>query len=301
MPEAILDDTHLIQTERSNDNTADIDMLSTAVICHRMNQEDKQVPFAVEKAIPQIAVLIDKIVATFETGGRLFYIGAGTSGRLGVLDASECSPTFSTEPELVQGLIAGGDTALRNAVEGTEDNANAGRQIIVDKLLSHKDILVGISASGSAAYVQAALKQAEAQGAVTACITTAASSPLLTMVQFPILLDVGPEVITGSTRLKSGTAQKLVLNMLTTGAMIQWGKTYGNLMVDVKPSNEKLKNRAIRLVRNLGHCTMQEAQKLLEECDWQVKTATVVSRNKIPPDAARKKLKQNNNKLRGLL
>lgn len=291
----------LISTERVNKNTTDIDGLSTAVLLQRINQQDQTVPVMVEKAIPQIATLVDKIVEAFETGGRLFYVGAGTSGRLGVLDASECPPTFSTDPELVQGIIAGGDVALRNAVEGAEDNAEAGAQIISDNTISNHDVVVGISASGSAAYVQEALKQAKALGAATGCITTADNSPLLSQVDFPVLVDVGQEVLTGSTRLKSGTAQKLVLNMLTTGAMIQWGKTYGNLMVDVKPSNIKLKNRAIRLVSELGQCSLNEAEKLLSESNWQVKTAIIVSRFKLSPEAAGEKLQHNANKLRGLI
>ena len=291
----------LIQTESVNPNTSNIDLLSTEDILKRINQEDQSVAIAVMKAVPQITPVVDAVVKAFQANKRLFYIGAGTSGRLGVLDAAECPPTFSTRPELVQGIIAGGDTALKNAIEGAEDSAEAGRHAIKNFGLVSGDILIGLSASGSAHYVQSALLAAKEIGCITACITCAKNSPLLSMVDWPIFVETGAEVITGSTRMKAGTAQKLVLNMISTTAMIQWGKTYGNLMVDVKATNKKLRKRAIRLVEMLGNCSETKAISTLEAAQWQVKPAIVMLARGYSFDEAQEKLTSTGGKLKPLL
>lgn len=294
-------ETGLIQTECVNPRTSDIDTLSTQGILEQINQEDQSVALAVAKAIPQITPVVDAVVNAFNHNNHLFYIGAGTSGRLGVLDAAECPPTFSTDPQLVQGIIAGGDHALKHAIEGAEDSAETGHKAIEEFGLRAGDVLIGLSASGSAQYVQSALLAAKEKGCITSCITCAQNSPLLPLVDWPILVETGPEVITGSTRMKAGTAQKLVLNMISTTAMIQWGKTYGNLMVDVKATNNKLRQRAIRLVSQLGKCNESEAVLGLEQAQWQVKSAIVMLTLDISYAEAQKKLKSTGGKLKPLL
>ncbi len=247
-------------TESRNARSANIDALPVIEILRIINEEDKGVPFAVEKALPSIAALVEDIVRAFTAGGRLVYIGAGTSGRLGVLDASECPPTFGVPQGMVVGLIAGGDAALRNSIEKAEDDPEGGEKALRDIDFAAKDVLVGITASGSAPYVLGAMRYAKDLGAVVGAISCNRESKTFDLAQHRILLEVGPEVITGSTRMKAGTAQKLVLNMLTTASMIRIGKVYGNLMVDLMPVNRKLVERSKRLIRQATGCSKDEAE-----------------------------------------
>ncbi len=288
----------MIPTEQVNPRTEDIDSLSTEQVLRKINAEDQQVAIAVEAAIPQITAVVDEIKKAFENGHRLFYFGAGTSGRLGVLDASECPPTYGAPPELVQGIIAGGETALRNAVEGAEDSEEQGQQDVREAGLKAGDVAVGISASGQAPYVVSAMQAAQALGCFTAGLTCDPNSKLVKAVHQPIVVEVGPEVVAGSTRMKAGTAQKLVLNMLTTGAMIQTGKTFRNLMVDVQPTNLKLKARARRIVAALGNVSLETAEALLEQTAYQVKPAVLMARDKIALPEAQERLKRVSGKLR---
>ena len=234
-----------ISTELRNPVTADIDTMDSLGILSAINEQDHLVAPAVRHALPQIAHAVDAIVGALYGGGRLIYIGAGTSGRLGVLDASECPPTFNTDPDLVVGIIAGGDRALRHPIEHVEDRREAGREDLESLNVTAQDVVVGIAASGRTPYVLGAVDYANSIGCVTAGISNSVDSALSAAVSIPIEVPVGPEVITGSTRMKAGTAQKLVLNMLTTAAMMRLGKTYGNLMVDVQPTNAKLRERAV--------------------------------------------------------
>ena len=226
---------------------------------------------AVQKAIPEIAMAVEAAYEAIRQGGHLIYVGAGTSGRLGILDASECVPTYGVEPDLVQGYIAGGDRALRTPVEGCEDSKEQGEQLIVDNHITDKDVVVGISASGTASFVRAALQKAKEIGAVTVAITNNHSSPLKEAADICIEAVTGAEAVSGSTRMKAGTAQKLVLNMLSTCAMVKTGKVYENLMVNLKPSNEKLKGRVIRITAAILDCTEEEAIPLLEKNDWNIR------------------------------
>jgi len=247
-------------TESRNARSTDIDTLPVIEILRIINEEDKGVPLAIEKVLPDIAGLVDDIVRAFNRGGRLVYIGAGTSGRLGVLDASECPPTFGVQPGMVIGLIAGGDDALRNSIEGAEDEPEGGVRALRGINFSAEDVLVGITASGSASYVLGAMQYAKDMGAVVGAISCNRESRTFDIARHRILIEVGPEVITGSTRMKAGTAQKLVLNMLTTVSMIRIGKVYGNLMVDLRPVNQKLVERSKRLIRQATDCTKEEAE-----------------------------------------
>ncbi len=289
---------NVIPTEQVNPRTADIDLLSTADVLKKINAEDQLVAKAVEQAIPQIATVVDEIKKAFENGHRLFYFGAGTSGRLGVLDASECPPTYGALPELVQGMIAGGELALRQAVEGAEDSADAGIEDVRKAGIKQGDVVVGISASGQAPYVVAAVEAARELGCFTAGVTCDPDSKLAQAAHQPIVVEVGPEVIAGSTRMKAGTAQKLVLNMLTTGAMIQTGKTYQNLMVDVQPTNQKLRARARRMVAALANVPIEEAERLLDATGYQVKPAVLMGCDKISLSEAQVRLKAVSGKLR---
>lgn len=257
---AIDDSLEHAMTESRNARSDHIDSLPVIEILRIINEEDKGVPFAVEKALPDIAGLIEDVVKAFNAGGRLVYIGAGTSGRLGVLDASECPPTFGVPPGMVIGLIAGGDAALRNSIEGAEDDPEAGASALRDIDFGSRDVLVGITASGSAPYVLGAMRYARDSGAVVGAISCNRGSKTFQLAHHRILLEVGPEVITGSTRMKAGTAQKLVLNMITTTSMIRIGKVYGNLMVDLTPVNRKLVERSKRLIRQATGCTRDEAE-----------------------------------------
>jgi N-acetylmuramic acid 6-phosphate etherase len=260
-------------SEGRNPRTTDIDLMSSFEIVGAMNAEDRAVPEAVGKTLPEIARAVDAIVAAFNNGGRLVYIGAGTSGRLGVLDASECPPTFGVPPTMVVGLIAGGLDALVNASEGAEDRSEAGAADLVDIGLTARDVVVGIAVSGRTPYVIGALEHAKAQGAVTVALTCNPDSPIARMADISIAPVVGPEVITGSTRLKSGTAQKLVLNMLSTASMVRIGKTYGNLMVDMIASNEKLMARAVRIVMQATNCSAEVAEAAMARAENDTKVA----------------------------
>ena len=250
-------------SEGRNPLTTDIDLMSSLEIVNAINAEDRGVADAVGKTLPQVAQAVDAIVGAFQVGGRLIYIGAGTSGRLGVLDASECPPTFGVSPSLVVGLIAGGLDALVNASEGAEDRAEDGARDLVNIGLTAQDLVVGIAVSGRTPYVIGALDYARAQGAVTVALTCNPDSPIARMADISIAPVVGPEVITGSTRMKSGTAQKLVLNMLSTASMVRIGKTYGNLMVDMIASNGKLVARAARIVSQATGSTVEDAETAL--------------------------------------
>lgn len=276
MAENLLQTLSTLITEQRNPNSMNVDSLSALEIVQLMNEEDKQVPLAIEKCLPQIAQAVECIVAAFQQGGRLVYIGAGTSGRLGVLDASECPPTFGVSPEMVKGIIAGGERALRHPIEGAEDSKT---QAVVDLQtiqLSSKDVLVGIAASGRTPYVIGALGYAKSLGSVTVSIASNPNSAMANIVDIAIDTVVGPEVLTGSSRLKSGTAQKLVLNMLTTASMILMGKCYQNLMVDVQASNEKLKARAIRIVMQATDCDKALAEETLKQADQNAKLAIMM-------------------------
>ena len=276
MAENLLQTLSTLITEQRNPNSMHVDSLSALEIVQLMNEEDKQVPLAIEKCLPQIAQAVERIVAVFQQGGRLVYIGAGTSGRLGVLDASECPPTFGVSPEMVKGIIAGGERALRHPIEGAEDSK---AQAVVDLQtiqFSSKDVLVGIAASGRTPYVIGALEYAKSLGSVTVSISSNPNSAMANIVDIAIDTVVGPEVLTGSSRLKSGTAQKLVLNMLTTASMILMGKCYQNLMVDVQASNEKLKARAIRIVMQATDCDKALAEETLKLADQNAKLAIMM-------------------------
>ena len=276
MAENLLQTLSTLITEQRNPNSMHVDSLSALEIVQLMNDEDKQVPLAIEKCLPQIAQAVECIVAAFQQGGRLVYIGAGTSGRLGVLDASECPPTFGVSPEMVKGIIAGGERALRHPIEGAEDSK---AQAVVDLQtiqFSSKDVLVGIAASGRTPYVIGALEYAKSLGSVTVSIASNPNSAMANIVDIAIDTVVGPEVLTGSSRLKSGTAQKLVLNMLTTASMILMGKCYQNLMVDVQASNEKLKARAIRIVMQATDCDKTLAEETLKQADQNAKLAIMM-------------------------
>lgn len=265
-----------LMTEEKNSNTTDLDCLSSREIVQRMNDEDKKVPYAVENVLDEVAKAVDMIVASLENEGRLFYFGAGTSGRLGILDASECPPTFGTPPELVQGVIAGGQKAMVRAVEGAEDSAELGRDDVRIHGVTERDVVVGIAASGRTPYVLGALKEAQAIGAKTISVSCNETAIINEGVDVAIGVVVGPEVLTGSTRLKAGTAQKLVLNMLTTASMIRLGKVYGNLMVNVQATNQKLRERVKRIIMEVTGVSYMEAEKLSTLADGDAKTAILM-------------------------
>lgn len=282
--------TPLPSTELVNPNTVGMDQLSTVDLLLRINDEDETVARIVRGCVPQIARAVDAIALGLRAGGRLIYIGAGTSGRLGVLDASECLPTFGVSPEQVFGIIAGGERALTRAIEGAEDDGPAGSAVIDQISVGPNDVVVGMSASGGAPYVRAAVLQAKARGAVTVGVACAEPAPLMAEVDIPIQAVVGPEVLQGSTRLKSGTAQKLICNLLSTGAMVKIGKTYGNRMVDVQATNIKLVARAQRLICELGQTDATTAARLLTEAGGSTKLAIVMARRGVDAPAARELL-----------
>lgn len=265
-----------IATEQRNPNTMNIDTLSTLDMVKLINREDHRVADAVGEVTDKIAQAVDVIAEKLAAGGRLIYCGAGTSGRLGILDAVECPPTYSTDPETVQALMAGGYGAIFKAVEGAEDSKELGVEDMKNIHFSQKDVLVGIAASGRTPYVRGCMEYAKQLGAPTVAVTCCPGSELDQFADIGIAPAPGPEVVTGSTRMKSGTAQKMVLNMLSTGAMIKLGKVYGNLMVDVKPSNEKLIRRCVTIVCSAAECTEAEATKALEACDYRPKVAIVM-------------------------
>ena len=288
-----------IITEYRNENTKDIDLLPTIDIVHKMNEEDKIVARAVEYESENIAKAIDVISKQFLSGGHLIYFGAGTSGRLGILDASECPPTFSVDSDMVQGVIAGGYDAMRFAVEGAEDNYDAGYEDA--KILSKNDVAVVISASGNPKYLLGVLAYADEIGCKTIGITCNSEGKIVDEVGTLICVEVGPEVIAGSSRLKAGTAQKMILNMLSTGSMIKIGKTYENFMIDLKATNEKLKDRAIRIVSQLADVNISKAFETLQKCDWKIKTAIVSIKKNISIEEANQELKKYHGVLRRVL
>ena len=293
--------SNALTTEAVNPATKDLDQMSTLEMVHAINTQDARVALAVSEALPQIAAAVDNVAERIQSGGRLIYMGAGTSGRLGVLDASECPPTFNTPPYLVIGLIAGGNMALRNSVEDTEDRPELGRHDLEDLRLGANDSLVGITASGSTPYVLGGMQYARSLKSLTVGIACNKPAEISRFADISILVPVGPEVISGSTRLKAGTAQKMVLNMLSTGVMVRLGKTYGNLMVDVQASSAKLRRRALRLLLQASSIEEQDAHKLLETCDWEVKTAIVAFYENISPSEARRVLEQADGHIRRVL
>ena len=291
----------LSSTEARNSASTAIDGLSSLQIVQLMNDEDATIAAAVRAEADHIAQAIDVSAERIRNGGRLIYMGAGTSGRLGVLDASECPPTFSTPPEMVVGLIAGGHDALTRAIEGAEDKAEQGVEHLQAAALSNKDVVVGIATSGRTPYVIGGLKHARQTGAFAIGFACNPNSALTAVADLMIAPIVGPEVITGSTRLKAGTATKMVLNMLTTGTMVRIGKTYGNLMVDLTATNEKLKDRSQRIVAELTGLSPQEAAGLLAICDHQVKTAVVAQQLAVDANEARRRLAKADGHLRTAL
>ncbi len=288
-------------TEQVNSRTKEIDRCDTAGILELINAEDRIVPEAVGKEIPQIARAVDLIVSAIRDGGRLFYFGAGTSGRLGVLDASECTPTFGVSHDLIQGHIAGGDTALRNAVEDSEDSEDLGRDEIGRLGITAADVVTGIAASGRTPYVLGVVRQAAAVGAKTIGITTNPDSILQREVDVCIAPLTGPEALTGSTRMKSGTAQKLVLNMLTTATMIKLGKAYGNRMVDLNATNGKLVDRARRIFRDITGGSEEDAQKYLAAANMRTKLAILMYLSGLEAADAQAALDENADNLRQAL
>ena len=266
---------NLPATEQNNSETLQIDQCNTLEILELINRQDQSVPLAVSRELSDIAAAVDGIVGRMRKGGRLIYVGAGTSGRLGVLDASECTPTFGTPPDLVCGIIAGGSRALVEAIEGAEDSEEMGQEDIAKHQVSAKDAVVGIAASGRTPYVLAAVREARKRGAFTVGICNVKHSTLAQLVEVGIEVDTGPEVIMGSTRMKAGTAQKLVLNMLSTSAMIQLGKVYQNYMVDLSATNQKLQGRVVRMVCALADVDMNTAKEALSQADGQLKVAVL--------------------------
>ncbi len=277
-----------LATESVNPATRDLDRLTTFELVRLINRQDAGVAQAVAEALPEIAAAIDGAVDRMRRGGRLVYMGAGTSGRLGVLDASECPPTFSVPPGLVIGLMAGGDVALRASVEEAEDRADLGEADLMAIGLTALDTVVGLTASGRTPYVMGGLSYARSVGALAVGLACNRPAALSAVSDIAILLPVGPEVLSGSTRLKSGTAQKMALNMLSTGIMVRLGKTYGNLMIDLRPTNAKLRVRAARLLQRAAEVDDMTAEALLQAAGWEVKTALVMARLGCEADEARR-------------
>lgn len=288
-------------TEGRNPASQNIDELSTEAMLRVINDEDKKVALAVEAIVPQIAAAVDAICAAFQAGGRLIYCGAGTSGRLGILDASECPPTFGTPREQVIGLIAGGHTAILQAVENAEDNREQGAQDLKDIHFTRHDVLVGIAASGRTPYVLGALAYANELGATTVALTCNPGSAMTQVAAIALTPVVGPEVVTGSSRMKAGTAQKLVLNMLTTGSMIRSGKVYGNLMVDVEATNQKLVQRQVNIVMQATDCDDATASAALSACGGHCKTAILMVLADLSADEAKTLLSQHQGFIRQAL
>lgn len=287
-----------LNTEQRNPKTMEIDLMTTEEIITIINQEDTIVPNAIAREIPHIVKVVDEITESFKKGGRLIYVGAGTSGRLGIIDASECPPTYGTDPEMVVGIIAGGKEAMTEAVEGAEDDSEQGRQDVADIQLSDKDVLVGIAASGRTPYTIGALQYGNEVGAVTVSVACTKDSEMGKVSKYTIAPITGPEVVTGSTRMKAGTAQKLVLNMLTTASMIKLGKVYGNLMVDVQMTNEKLFKRAENIVKMATGASDEEARAALKEQNYHTKAAILQILTGLKGEEAAELLKKHNGYLR---
>lgn len=286
-------DLKKLATESRNPKSMDLDEMSTTEILHLMNQQDHQIPQQIRKSLPQIDAAVKQIIHSFKLGGRLIYVGAGTSGRLGILDAAECVPTFGTDPSMVQGLIAGGQTAMFAAVEGAEDSQEQGQADLEKINLSSIDCVVGIAASGRTPYVIGALKYANDTLATTISLACTNDSQIGQIAKFPIEVISGPEVLTGSTRLKAGTTQKLILNMLSTTAMVKIGKAYQNLMVDVKPTNQKLIQRAKNIIMTATDCDLKTASETLDKANHDVKVAIIMILTGSSSTEAKQKLRQN--------
>ncbi|EOV1171258.1 N-acetylmuramic acid 6-phosphate etherase [Vibrio fluvialis] len=295
-----IDLTRLV-TESRNPASADIDTLSTVEMLKVINQEDQKVALAVETVLPNIALAVDEITRAFAEGGRLIYMGAGTSGRLGILDASECPPTYGTPHELVVGLIAGGHQAILKAVENAEDNRELAKHDLQLLNLTARDVVVGIAASGRTPYVLGGLDYANEIGATTVSVACNPECPMADAAKIAILPVVGPEVVTGSSRMKAGTAQKLVLNMLTSGAMIRSGKVFGNLMVDVEATNAKLIQRQTNIVVEATGASAEEAESALNACNRHCKTAILMILSGLDAKQATAKLQQHNGFIRAAL
>ena len=283
----------MTSTEDRNPKSRDLDIKSTREILGIINQEDQTVALRVRDALDQIEELVDGVIETFTKGGRLFYLGAGTSGRLGVLDASETVPTFSVDPKLVTGLIAGGDDALRNPIENAEDSQKAAENDLAKEGLEAKDFVIGIAASGRTPYCLGAVNYAKKLGAKTGSIACNKDAIISKLVDYPIEIETGAEVLTGSTRMKAGTATKMVLNMISTTAMVKTGKVYDNLMVDLRPSNEKLVDRASKIIANLSGASYDKSKALLEEADNNVKAAIIMASKDLGYEEAIKILDKN--------
>lgn len=281
-----------LQTEQRNPDSFDIDLADSRKIVAVINEQDKTVAHAVEQKLDVIALAVDRIVENFKRGGRLLYFGAGTSGRLGVLDAVECPPTFGTDPELIAGFIAGGEVAMFRAQEKAEDSETQGALELEKLHVTEHDTIVGIAASGRTPYVHGVLKEAMKRGCATIMVTTVSADQVKLKPEFMIDIPVGPEVVTGSTRMKSGTAQKMVLNMLTTASMIRMGKVFENVMVDLQLTNKKLEERAKRIVMMLSGCSYEESMRFLEESDRHVKTALLMALKGLSAVEAREKLEK---------
>jgi N-acetylmuramic acid 6-phosphate etherase len=290
-----------MKTEQQNPVSRNLDQMTTTELLDVMNQADQSVSAAIRQVLPVIAKAIDAITIQLQAGGRLFYVGAGTSGRLGVLDAAECVPTFGVSNEMVQGVLAGGEQAMFRAIEGSEDDTEAGRLVLQEADLTNNDAVVGIAASGRTPFTLGAVSYANSVDALTVGVACNDPSPLLDTTRISIGAVVGPEILTGSTRLKAGTAQKMILNMISTGTMVRLGKVYDNLMVDVKVTNEKLGQRAVGIVEQLGGVSRERAMGLLGETDQQVKVAIVMARLDIDVDEAKRLLLGANGRLRNVI
>lgn len=279
-----------LTTEKRNPNTMHLDQMSVGQVLEEMNKEDRKVPEVIAEALGQIEAAVETIIQSFNAGGRLIYFGAGTSGRLGVLDAAECVPTFGVSPDLVVGLIAGGDKAMVEAVEGAEDSLTLAEEDFKKLKLNANDTVVGIAASGRTPYVIGGLQYAQSIGAKTVSIACNQQAKISGFAQIPIEVDCGPEVLTGSTRLKAGTAQKLILNMLSTVSMIGIGKVYQNLMVDVQATNEKLEERSKRIIMAATECSYEEAASYFEAANHKVKVAIVMILTNLDATEASRKI-----------
>ena len=288
-----MDDISKLMTEQVNDRSKDIETQSISEILHYMNDENRKITDAIEQCIPEIEKVTAGVVQAFEKGGRLIYLGAGTSGRLGVLDASECPPTFGVSPEMVVGIIAGGDYALRNAIEGAEDDETLAEKQLRDLDLVKEDVVIGISASGRTPYVAAGLSYANEVGCFTGAISNSPNALISNIASVGIEAITGPEVVTGSTRMKAGTAQKIILNMITTTAMIQVGKIFKGYMVDVQPTNQKLKQRATNILSKITNLSPEDARSVLEENDFDLKVAIISQIHHISAKEAEQLLQAN--------
>jgi N-acetylmuramic acid 6-phosphate etherase len=287
-----------LATEKRNPDTLTIDELTTLEVIQKIHEADLGVASRITPVLKEISSVVEKVVTAFENEGRLIYIGAGTSGRLGVLDASECPPTYGTDPKLVVGIIAGGEYALQHAIEGAEDDAELGQSDLQSLNVTERDVVVAIAASGRTPYCLGAMKYAQTKGALTAALVCSVDSPMEKLADISIPVITGPEVVTGSTRMKAGTAQKLVLNMISTASMVRWGKVYSNLMVDVQPTNEKLRQRAKNIIIEASGATEKEAEMALQEQGGNTKAAIFQLVTGVAPHEAKLQLDEHNGKLK---